>query len=117
MECCTTITVIDMDGPRITLIPIPILSGPIPGMSRSGIRGINKILNTGITLNKSTPIGANTVMVSVMSRIFMKNTIVARAKDGRKDSMAVRVRDPNLRAGERVLVKPHRRDRDLAPLG
>jgi hypothetical protein len=52
-----------------------------------------------------------------MSRIFIINTIVARAEDGRKDSKAVRERNPNLRAGERVLVKPHRRDKDLAPLG
>jgi hypothetical protein len=37
-------------------------------------------------------------MVSVMSRIFIINTIVARAKDGRKDSMVAQVKD-------RALVK------------
>jgi hypothetical protein len=74
-------------------------------MSRGGIRGINKILNTGRLLLKSIPIGATTVMVSVMTRIFIIGTIVARAKDGRKDPMVAQLKDTNLRARDQALLK------------
>ena len=74
-------------------------------MSRSGIRGINNILNIGRVLLKSIPIGASTVMVNIMTRISIISTIVARAKDGRKDFMAVRAKDPMLRAGGLPLGK------------
>jgi hypothetical protein len=52
------------------------------------MRGINKILITCRILNKSIPIGADIAWVSVMTRIFTINTIVARGKAGIKDSMA-----------------------------
>ena len=52
------------------------------------MRGINKILITGRILNKSIPIGADIALVSVMTRIFIINTIVARGEVGIKDSMA-----------------------------
>jgi hypothetical protein len=52
------------------------------------MRGINKILITGRILNKSIPIGADIALVSVMTRIFIINTIVARGEAGIKDSMA-----------------------------
>jgi hypothetical protein len=74
-------------------------------MSRGGIRGINNILNTGRLFLKSTPIGATTVMVSVMTRIFIIGTIVARAKGGRKDFMVAQLKDPNLRHEGLALVK------------
>jgi len=74
-------------------------------MRRSGIRGINKILNTGRPLLKSIPIGAATGMVSVMTRIFITSTIVARAKDGRKDTMVAQLKDPNLRDRDLPLLK------------
>jgi RPA family protein len=44
-------------------------------------------------------------MVSVMTRIFIIGTIVARAKDGRKDSMVAQLKDPNLRDGDQALLK------------
>ncbi len=75
------------------------------GMGRDGIRGINKILNMGRLLPKSIPIGATTVMVSVMTRIFIIGTIVARAKGGRKDFMVAQLKDPNLWHGGLALVK------------
>ena len=46
------------------------------------------ILITGRLLNKSIPISADTTLVSVMTRIFIINTIAARGKVGIKDSMA-----------------------------
>ena len=58
------------------------------GMRRSGMRGINAIRITGGLLNKSIPIGADIVLVSVMTRIFIISTIAARGKVGIKDSMA-----------------------------
>ena len=85
-----------MAGPRITLIRPPILSDPIPGMRRSGMRGINAILITGGILNKSIPIGADIALVSVMTRIFIINTIAARGKVGIKDSMASVLLEPLL---------------------
>jgi len=52
-------------------------------------------------------------MVSVMTRIFIIGTIVARAKGGRKDSMVAQLKDPNLRDGDPVLLKwPRARDGD-----
>ena len=88
MECCINSSAINMAGPRITLIRPPILSDPRSGMRRSGMRGINAILITGRLLNKSIPIGADITLVSVMTRIFIINTIAARGKVGIKDSMA-----------------------------
>ena len=77
-----------MDGPRITLILLFILSDPIRGMSRGGRPGINRILITGRVLNKSIPIGAGTMLVSIMTRIFIIPTIVAKGEVGIRDSMA-----------------------------
>jgi len=74
-------------------------------MSRGGIRGINNILNTGRLLLKSIPIGATTVMVSVMTRIFTIGTIVVRVVGGRKDFMVAQLKDPNLRYSDLALVK------------
>jgi len=74
-------------------------------MSRGGIRGINNILNTGRLLLKSIPIGATTVMVSVMTRIFTIGTIVVRVVGGRKDFMVAQLKDPNLRYRDLALVK------------
>ena len=75
------------------------------GMRRDGIRGINKILNTGRLLIKSIPIGATTVMVSVITRIFTIGTIVVRVVGGRKDFMVAQLKNPNLRHGDLALVK------------
>ena len=83
-----------MDGPRITLIRPPILSDPIPGMSRDGTPGINAILITGRISNKDIPIGADITLVSVMTRIFITSTIVAMGKVGIKDSMASVLLEP-----------------------
>ncbi len=77
-----------MDGPRITLILLPILSDPLTGMNRGGISGIRDILITGKTFSDSIPIGADTKLVSVMTRIFITGTIAARVQVGIKDSMA-----------------------------
>jgi hypothetical protein len=52
------------------------------------MRGINAILITGRLLNKSIPIGAAIASVSVMTRIFIINTIAGTARGGIKDSMA-----------------------------
>ena len=65
-------------------------------MRRSGMRGINTILITGRLLNKSIPIGADIALVSVMTRIFIISTIVARGKVGIKDSMASVLLEPLL---------------------
>ena len=83
-----------MDGPRIILILIPIWSDPVTGMSRGGIRGIRDILNTGIILSDSILIGADTKLASIMARIFIINTIVARVEVGIKDSMAFVPKEP-----------------------
>ena len=77
-----------MGGPRITLIRPLILSDPLPGMSRGGRPGINSILNTGRILNKSIPITVGTMLVRLMTRIFIIPTIVARGKAGIRDTMA-----------------------------
>jgi hypothetical protein len=50
--------------------------------------GINAIRITGRPLNKSIPIGADIASVSVMTRIFIINTIAGTARGGIKDSMA-----------------------------
>jgi hypothetical protein len=74
-------------------------------MSRGGIHGINKILNTGKILSDSILIGADTNLASIMTRIFITGTIVARAVGGRKDSMSEPLKDPNLRDRDLVLLK------------
>jgi hypothetical protein len=57
-------------------------------MRRSGMRGIRAIRITGGILNKSIPIGADTALVSAMTRIFIIRTIVAREEVGIRESMA-----------------------------
>lgn len=57
-------------------------------MSRSGRRGISETLITGKISSDSTPTGADTMLVSAMTRIFIIGTIVARGKVGIEDSMA-----------------------------
>ena len=52
------------------------------------MRGTDTILITGRILIKSIPIGADITLVSIMTRIFIMPTIVARGKVGSKDSMA-----------------------------
>jgi hypothetical protein len=56
--------------------------------------GINAILITGRILNKSIPIGANTELVSIMTRISIISTIVARAAAGIKASMGLVLPEP-----------------------
>jgi hypothetical protein len=58
-------------------------------MRRGGIRGIRDILNTGIILSDSILNGADTRLVSTMTRIFIIGTIVARGEVGTKDPMAL----------------------------
>ena len=50
--------------------------------------GIRDILITGIIFSDSILIGADTMPVSTMTRIFIIGTIVARGEVGIKDSMA-----------------------------
>ena len=57
-------------------------------MNRGGISGIREILITGKIFSDSIPIGADTKLVSVMTRIFITATIAARVQVGIKDSMA-----------------------------
>jgi len=94
MAYCIIFSAINMDGPRIILILIPIWSDPVTGMSRGGIRGIRDIVNTGIILSDSILIGADTKLASIMARIFIINTIVARVEVGIKDSMASVLPEP-----------------------
>ena len=54
------------------------------------MRGIKTILITGRILNNSIPIGADTMQVSIMTRIFIINTIAARGEVGIRDSMAIK---------------------------
>ncbi len=105
MGCCITITAINMGGLPIMLILPPILSDPMTGTNRSGIPGINNILNTGRISLKGIPIGASTILASVTTRIFITGTIAARAKDGREVSRVAPLRDPNLRDQDTVLLK------------
>ena len=58
------------------------------------MRGTDKILITGRILIKSIPIGADITLVSIMTRIFIINTIVARGKGGIKASMASVLLEP-----------------------
>jgi len=48
--------------------------------------GINATLITGRILNKGIPIGGDIASASVMTRIFIINTIAARVEVGIKDS-------------------------------
>ncbi len=89
MESCNTFSALELDLPRITHILRSILSDPITGMRRGGIRGIRDILNTGIILSDSILNGADTRLVSTMTRIFIIGTIVARGEVGTKDPMAL----------------------------
>ena len=63
-------------------------------MNRGGISGIRGILNTGKVFSDSIPIGADTKLVSVMTRIFITGTIAARVQVGIKDSMASVLLEP-----------------------
>jgi hypothetical protein len=58
------------------------------------MRGTDTILITGRILIKSIPIGADIASVSVMTRIFIINTIAARGKVGIKDSRASVLLEP-----------------------
>jgi len=58
------------------------------------MRGTNTIRITGRILNKSFPIGADTIMVSVTTRIFMISTTAARGEVGIKDSRASVLLEP-----------------------
>ena len=57
-------------------------------MNRGGISGIRDSLITGKVFSNSIPIGADTKLVSIMTRIFISGTIAARVLVGIKDSMA-----------------------------
>jgi len=61
------------------------------------MRGINTILITGKILSDSIPIGADTELVSIMTRIFIISTIVARVEVGIKASMAFVLPEPLVR--------------------
>jgi hypothetical protein len=69
------------------------------------MRGIRDILNTGKILSDSILIGVDTNLASIMTRIFITGTIVARAVGGRKDSMVAPLKDPNHRDRDLVRVK------------
>jgi hypothetical protein len=71
-------------------------------MLRGGLRGIREILNTTSNFSKRIPIGKDIEKVSVMTRNFMNNTIVARVEGGREDSRGA------------PLLQPNHRDRDQA---
>ena len=71
------------------LILQPILLDPITGMGRGGIRGIRDILITGQIFSDNIPIGADTMLVSIMTGIFIIGTIMARGEVGIKDSAAL----------------------------
>ena len=88
MEYCTIFSALNMAGPRNTLISPPILSGLTTGMRRSGVRGINATRFTGKISSGSIPIGPDTNPASVMTRIFIIATIMARGKVGIEASMA-----------------------------
>jgi len=57
-------------------------------MNRGGISGIRDSRITGKIFSDSIPIGADTKLVSIMTRIFITGTIAARVLVGIKDSMA-----------------------------
>jgi hypothetical protein len=52
------------------------------------MRGIRDIRITGIIFSDSILIGADTMLVSIMTRIFIIGTIMARGQVGIRDSMA-----------------------------
>jgi hypothetical protein len=58
------------------------------------MRGINTILITGKIFSDSIPIGADTEPVSIMTRIFIISTIVARVAVGIKASVAFVLPEP-----------------------
>jgi hypothetical protein len=58
------------------------------------MRGINTILITGKILSDSIPIGADTEPVSIMTRIFIISTIVARVAVGIKASKGLVLPEP-----------------------
>ena len=69
-------------------------------MNRGGISGIREILITGKIFSDSIPIGADTKLVSVMTRIFITGTIAARVQVGIKDSMASVLLEPLVMASK-----------------
>jgi hypothetical protein len=58
------------------------------------MRGINTILITGKIFSDSIPIGADTEPVSIMTRIFIIGTIVARVAVGIKASIGLVLPEP-----------------------
>ena len=58
------------------------------------MRGIRDIRITGIIFSDSILTGADTTLVSIMTRIFIISTIVARGEVGIKDSMAFVLPEP-----------------------
>jgi hypothetical protein len=74
-------------------------------MLRDGWRGIREIRSTISNFSKRIPIGKDTGKVSVMTRIFMNNTIVARVQGGRKDSRVAPLLQPNHRDRDQPLLK------------
>src|SRR5208337_4633563 len=105
MASSITFSAPDTDGPHITLMLPLISSDPVTGMLRGGLRGIREILSTISNFSKRIPIGADTEKVSVMTRIFMNNTIVARVEGGRKDSRVALLLQPNQRDRDQALLK------------
>ena len=95
--CCIIFSDLNMAGPRITRILPPILSDPITGMGRCGIRGISATLITGKISSDSIPIGPDTEKVSIMIRDSMKCTIVARGLGGRKASVVPPLKNTSAR--------------------
>jgi hypothetical protein len=89
MESSIIFSEINMAGAHIMLILLPILSDPMTGMRRCGLRGINKIPFTTKLLHKGIPIGTYTVSVIAMTRISIIGIIMAMGRGGIKDSMAV----------------------------
>jgi hypothetical protein len=58
------------------------------------MRGIRDIRITGIIFSDTIPIGADTTLVSIMTRIFIISTIVARVAVGSKASMGLVLPEP-----------------------
>jgi hypothetical protein len=77
------------------------------------MRGIREIPSTGSIFSKHIPIGADTGKVSVITRVFMNNTIVARVEGGRKDSRVTPLLQPRARNRDALLLKwPPARNKD-----
>jgi hypothetical protein len=74
-------------------------------MLRCGLRGIREILSTGRIFSTRIPIGKDTDKVSVITRVFMNNTIVARVEGGRKDSRVAPLLQPRVKDRDLVLLK------------